>query len=158
MTELRATRINTFNSANERETSMDDYDSLLDRARSQVPEDAFKRSGERFKVPEVEMIVQGNRSIWQNFQDVINALNRPGKEVLKFVSGQLGTAGTVEGSNALFNGKFTREALADVLDRYIDSYVICPVCTRPDTEITKESGAYYLKCSACGARTSIRPV
>ncbi|MHA2027104.1 MAG: translation initiation factor IF-2 subunit beta [Candidatus Thorarchaeota archaeon] len=137
---------------------MDDYDSLLDRARSQVPEDAFKKSGERFQVPEVQIMVQGNRSIWQNFQDIINVLNRPGKEVLKFVSGQLGTAGSMEGSNALFNGKFNTEQVTDVLNRYIDSYVICPVCTRPDTEITKEKQAYYLQCSACGARTSIRPV
>jgi translation initiation factor 2 subunit 2 len=137
---------------------MDDYDSLLDRARSQVPEDAFKKSGERFKVPDVQLMVQGNRSIWQNFQETINILNRPGKEVLKFVAGQLGTAGSMEGSNALFNGKFNVEQVSEVLNRYIDAYVICPVCTRPDTEITKEKNAYYLTCSACGARTSIRPV
>jgi translation initiation factor 2 subunit 2 len=137
---------------------MDDYDSLLDRARSQVPEDAFKKSGERFKVPDVQIMVQGNRSIWQNFQEIINILNRPGKEVLKFLSGQLGTAGSMEGSNALFNGKFTAEQVTDVMNRYIDSYVICPVCTRPDTDIKKEGNAYYLTCSACGARTSIRPV
>ena len=137
---------------------MDDYDKLLDRARSQVPEDAFKKSGERFQVPDVQLIVQGNRSIWQNFQEIINVLNRPGKEVLKFVSGQLGTAGNMEGSNALFNGKFNAELVDEVLNRYIDSYVICPVCTRPDTDIKKEAGAYYLVCSACGARTSIRPV
>ena len=37
---------------------MDDYDSLLDRARSQVPEDAFNKSGERFKVPPVKLMVQ----------------------------------------------------------------------------------------------------
>ena len=103
---------------------MDDYDSLLDRARSQVPEDAFKKSGERFKVPDVQLMVQGNRSIWQNFQEIINILNRPGKEVLKFVAGQLATAGSMEGSNALFNGKFTNEQVSDVLNRYIESYVI----------------------------------
>jgi translation initiation factor 2 subunit 2 len=137
---------------------MDDYDKLLDRARSQVPDDAFKKSGERFQVPDVQLIVQGNRSIWQNFQEIINIVNRPGKEVLKFVSGQLGTAGNIEGSNALFNGKFTTEQVEEVLNRYIESYVICPVCTRPDTEIKKEGQAYYLSCTACGARTSIRPV
>lgn len=137
---------------------MDDYDNLLDRARSQVPEDAFKRSGERFQVPDVQLMLQGNRSIWQNFQEIINILNRPGKEVLKFVSGQLGTAGNMEGSQALFNGKFNAEVVDEVLNRYIDSYVICPVCTRPDTDIKKDTGAYYLVCSACGARTSIRPV
>lgn len=137
---------------------MDDYDKLLDRARSQVPEDAFKKSGERFQVPDIQLMVQGNRSIWQNFQEIINVVNRPGKEVLKFVSGQLGTAGTIEGSNALFNGKFTTEQVVEVFHRYIESYVICPVCTRPDTDITKDGAAYYLTCSACGARTSIRPV
>ena len=137
---------------------MDDYDKLLDRARSQVPEDAFKKSGERFQVPAVQLIVQGNRSIWQNFQEIINVLNRPGKEVLKFVSGQLGTAGSIEGGNALFNGKFDTAQVAEVLNRYIESYVTCPVCTRPDTEIVKEGHAYLLNCSACGARTSIRPV
>jgi translation initiation factor 2 subunit 2 len=137
---------------------MDDYDKLLERARSQVPEDAFKKSGERFQVPDVQLILQGNRSIWQNFQEIINILNRPGKEVLKFVSGQLGTAGTIEGGNVFFNGKFNVEQVADVLNRYIDSYVICPVCTRPDTVIQKDGATYFLACSACGARTSIRPV
>jgi translation initiation factor 2 subunit 2 len=137
---------------------MDDYDSLLDRARSQVPEDAFKKSGERFKVPDVQLMVQGNRSIWQNFQEIINILNRPGKEVLKFLSGQLGTASSMEGGNALFNGKFNAEQVTDVLNRYIDSYVICPVCTRPDTDIEKSGNVYRLVCSACGAQTSIRPV
>ncbi|MHA2080281.1 MAG: translation initiation factor IF-2 subunit beta, partial [Candidatus Thorarchaeota archaeon] len=80
------------------------------------------------------------------------------KEVLKFVSGQLGTAGNMEGGNALFNGKFNSEQVNEVLNRYIESYVICPVCTRPDTDIQKQAAAYYLVCSACGARTSIRPV
>ena len=137
---------------------MDDYDSLLDRARSQVPEDAFKKSGERFKVPAVQVVVQGNRSLWQNFQDIINVLNRPGREVLKFLAGQLGTAGSMEGGIAIFNGKFNPEAVSDLLDRYIDGYVTCPVCSRPDTEIVKDSKKYVLSCSACGARTAIRPV
>lgn len=137
---------------------MDDYDSLLDRARSQVPEDAFKRSGERFNVPGVQLMVQGNRSFWQNFQETISILNRPGKEVLKHIAGQLATAGNIEGSNAIFNGKFTSEQVDAVLSRYVESYVICPVCTRPDTSMAKEGNAYYLVCQACGARTSVRPI
>lgn len=137
---------------------MDDYENLLERARSQVPEDAFRKSGERFKVPKVKLIVQGNRSIWQNIQEIITILNRPGKEVLKFVSGQLATAGNIEGSNAIFQGKFTPELVGEMLSRYIEQYVICPVCGRPDTHTEKDRNAYYLKCTACGARTSIRPV
>jgi translation initiation factor 2 subunit 2 len=137
---------------------MDDYESLLDRARANVPEDAFKRSGERFKVPKVLLMVQGNRSMWQNFQEILTVLNRPGKEVLKYVAGQLATAGNIEGGSAVFQGKFSAEGVDEVLSKYIDAYVICPVCGRPDTNMEKHTNAYYLKCSACGASTSIRPV
>lgn len=137
---------------------MDDYESLLDRARSQVPEDAFRKSGERFQVPDVQLMVQGNRTIWKNFQEIIAVLNRPGKEIMKFVSGQLATAGNFEGSTTIFQGKFTADVVTEVLNRYILAYVICPVCTRPDTSIVKEKQAYYLSCTACGARTSIRPI
>lgn len=137
---------------------MDDYEKMLDRARSSVPEDAFKRSGERFQVPEVQLMIQGTRTIWQNFQEILGVLNRPGKEVLKYVAGQLATAGNIEGGSAIFQGKFNPEVVDDVLSRYIDAYVICPVCGRPDTNMEKHAHAYYLKCSACGASTSIRPV
>ena len=109
---------------------MDDYDSLLDRARSHIPEDAFKKSGERFQVPAVQTMIQGTRTLWQNFQEIISILNRPGKEIIKFVSGQLATAGIMEGSHAIFNGTFAAETVNGVLIRYIDAYVICPVCTR----------------------------
>jgi translation initiation factor 2 subunit 2 len=137
---------------------MDKYEQLFDRAMKQIPEDAKKKTEDRFQVPSVQLMVQGNRSLWQNFQEIITIMNRPGKEVLKFVSGQLATAGTIEGSNAIFNGKFTAAAVDDVLARYVDSYVICPVCGRPDTTMAKEKSAYYLHCSACGARTSVRPI
>ncbi len=137
---------------------MDEYNRLLERARSMIPEDAFKRSGERFQVPEVQVMIQGNRTFWQNFQEIIMVLNRKGKEVLKYMAGQLATAGTVEGSTAVFNGAFPRSLIQEVLERYIEAYVRCPVCTRPDTTIVKDKNAYYLQCSACGAKTSIRPI
>ncbi len=137
---------------------MDDYEKLLERARDSVPEDAFKRSGERFKVPHVQLMIQGTRTIWQNFQEILGVLNRPGKEVLKYVAGQLATAGNMEGGSAIFQGKFTANTVNEVLSKYIDAYVLCPVCGRPDTNMDKDGHAYYLKCSACGASTSIRPV
>ena len=139
-------------------SDMEDYDKMLQRARSQVPADAFKRSGERFQVPGVQLMLQGNRSIWQNFHEIVEVLNRPGKEVLKYISGQLATAGGFEGSNAIFQGKFTANSVDDVLAHYIEYYVICPVCGRPDTSEVRDESAYWLSCSACGARTSIRPV
>jgi translation initiation factor 2 subunit 2 len=115
---------------------MDDYESLLDRARDSVPEDAFKRSGERFQVPNAQIIVQGNRSIWQNFQEIITILNRPGKEVLKYVSGQLATAGNIEGGGALFQGKFSSEGGSE----HIDS-----TCLKEDNSICHRYTYVYVK-------------
>ncbi len=151
-------RSRSFNSASNLPPSMDNYEEMLQRARSQVPADAFKRSGERFQVPKAQLMVQGNRSLWQNFHEIVGVVNRPGKEVLKYISGQLATAGTFEGSNAVFQGKFTSDAVDDMLAHYIEYYVTCPVCGRPDTSEIKDENAYWLQCSACGARTSIRPV
>ncbi|HEX7482192.1 MAG TPA: translation initiation factor IF-2, partial [Candidatus Bathyarchaeia archaeon] len=43
-----------------------------------------------------------------------------------------------------------------LLQRYLEGYVICPVCKRPDTKIVKEKRLSFLVCNACGAKSSIK--
>ena len=40
--------------------------------------------------------------------------------------------------------------------RYLEGYVVCPVCKRPDTKIVKEKRLSFLVCNACGAKSSIK--
>ena len=62
---------------------MSDYDKLLDRAIDQLPQKVFETK--RFSVPKAYSVIQGNRTIIQNFKDITEALNRDPQHVLKFL-------------------------------------------------------------------------
>jgi len=131
-----------------------DYEALLKRARSQIPEIASKR--ERLEIPDVSSTVIGMRTIVHNFKEIADILNRDPHHLLKFLTGELATAATMQESRVILQGKFSRETLERLLQRYMESFVVCPVCKRPDTKIVKEKRLSFLVCEACGARSSIR--
>lgn len=135
---------------------MMDYEKMLDEAYSQLPSEVFKR--ERFEVPRPNCTIFGSRTVLHNFMEICDVLNRNPLHFLKFLSKEMATAGAVEGSRAIFQGKFARDTFERLMERYINEYVKCPVCKRPDTRIVKEKRLYFLICEACGARSSIRPI
>jgi translation initiation factor 2 subunit 2 len=96
------------------------------------------------------------RTIVYNFNEVADALNRNPQHILKFLTGEMATAATVQESRAIFQGKFPADTLMRLLQRYMENFVVCPVCKRPDTKIVKEKRLSFLVCEACGARSSIK--
>jgi translation initiation factor 2 subunit 2 len=46
--------------------------------------------------------------------------------------------------------------LARLMQRYMENFVVCPVCKRPDTKIVREKRLSFLICEACGARSSVQ--
>jgi translation initiation factor 2 subunit 2 len=68
----------------------------------------------------------------------------------------MATAGTVDGVRAIFQGKFRSDALDRLVQRYVEEFVVCPVCKRPDTKIVKERRFSFIVCEACGAKSSVR--
>lgn len=62
---------------------MSDYNELLDRAIEQLPTQA--RETKRFSVPKAYSIIQGNRTIIQNFGEIADAMNRDPHHILKFL-------------------------------------------------------------------------
>jgi translation initiation factor 2 subunit 2 len=131
-----------------------DYDSLLKKARSELPEIAAKQ--ERLELPRLRIATIGMRTIVYNFNEVADALNRNPQHILKFLTGEMATAATVQESRAIFQGKFPADTLMRLLQRYMENFVVCPVCKRPDTKIVKEKRLSFLVCEACGARSSIK--
>ena len=132
------------------------YEKLLDRAMSLIPSKP-KRS-ERFTMPEISSIVEGSRTMVVNFNEVSDRLNRDPKHLLRFFAKELATAGTVSESRAIFQGRFGRAALKSLLERYVRDFVVCPVCTRPDTVIERKKKFSFLICEACGATSSVKSV
>jgi translation initiation factor 2 subunit 2 len=131
-----------------------DYNELLARARSQIPEVAVKQ--ERLELPRLRMSVIGMRTIVHNFKEVADALNRDPQHIVKFLTGEMATATTIQEERAIFQGKFNSDTLTTLLRRYMERFIVCPVCKRPDTRIVKEKRLSFLVCSACGARSSVK--
>ena len=98
------------------------------------------------------------RTVLSNFKEICDALNRKPRHVLKFLSGEMATAATIQRTRAIFQGKFDYATFERLIKRYTNEFVVCPVCKRPDTKIVKERRFLFLICEACGAKSSIRPV
>ncbi|MEM3731268.1 MAG: translation initiation factor IF-2 subunit beta [Candidatus Bathyarchaeia archaeon] len=131
-----------------------DYEELLKRARSKIPEVSLKR--ERLEPPKPHLAVIGMRTIIHNFKEIADALNRDPQHLLKFLTRELATAATLQESRAIFKGKFSHETFERLIQRYMESFIVCPVCKRPDTKIVKEKRLSFLVCEACGAKSSVQ--
>lgn len=130
------------------------YDDLLKRATDQMPEVSTKR--ERLELPRIFISTVGMRTIISNFGEIADVLDRDPQHILKFLTREMATAATYHDSRAIFQGKFQRESFERLLQRYMDGFVVCPVCKRPDTKVVKEKRLSFLVCNACGAKSSIK--
>lgn len=130
------------------------YEELLKRARSQFPDVGVK--SERLEIPRLHYARIGMRTVIYNFKEVADALDRDPQHMLKFLTGEMATAATVQGSRVIFQGKFSEDTFGRLIQRYLEGYVVCPVCKRPDTKIVKEKRLSFLVCQACGAKSSIK--
>jgi len=128
-----------------------DYEQLLDRAIKNLPE-TVKKTGNRFAIPQVKLFYEGNRTIIQNWKELEDTLRRDGSHILKVLTRELATAGTISGLRAFLQGKFPTSQIDRTIERYVKDYVVCPACKRPDTEIVKKDKLAFLVCHACGAR------
>jgi ABC-type dipeptide/oligopeptide/nickel transport system ATPase subunit len=45
--------------------------------------------------------------------------------------------------------------MIDIFMDYVNKYVICAECKKPDTALVKENGFYFVNCLACGAKHSL---
>ena len=59
-------------------------------------------------------------------------------------------------NRAILQGKFTHYLINERIEDYVDKYVICHECNRPDTRIIREGRIFLLKCAACGATAPLK--
>ncbi len=132
------------------------YDQLLSRAKKALP-DALS-SGERFQVPAPDIAYEGKTTILRNFEDIVQAIRRDPDMVLTYLLRELGTAGTFEGRRVVFKSKVTSQQVEERIKSYVEAYVLCQECGRPDTRLVKEDRIAMLECDACGARRPVKAV
>ncbi|MGP8322165.1 MAG: translation initiation factor IF-2 subunit beta [Methanosarcinaceae archaeon] len=133
---------------------MDDYEALLDRAIDNLPD--MKTTDVRFVIPEPKIFIEGKTTVLDNFNNIVDVLNRDSDHLMKFLTREMGTAGKLEGGRAIFQGKFPKELIKSNIDSYVEEYVTCSECSRPDTQLIKVDRVLVLKCSACGAHRPVK--
>jgi len=132
----------------------DPYEELLKKAYSNITE--ISDSAERFHIPEGKIYQEGKTTVLENFTEIAEYIRREPDHLMKFLLGELGTAGKVEGNRAVFNGKFEPAVITSAVKKYVEDYVICSECGRPDTRLVKDDRVLILRCDACGGHRPVR--
>lgn len=118
----------------------------------------------RYKMPLLQIKKEGRgngvKTNVLNAEEVARALARPVSYVIKYFGFELGaqTAIDVKNEKFIINGHHEQSHLQDVLDGFIQKFVLCPACNNPETvlEVTKNDDLQR-DCKACGKVTTVDP-
>ncbi|HDQ59809.1 MAG TPA: translation initiation factor IF-2 subunit beta, partial [Candidatus Woesearchaeota archaeon] len=97
-------------------------------------------------------------TIITNFTNMADYLNRDPQHMLKFILRELATSGNIEGTRALFNGKFMLRKLQEKFELYVKEFVQCRECQSRDTKVEKRDSFAILKCMECQATRTLSKV
>ena len=131
-----------------------DYKELLKKGMKELPETAHKT--ERFEVPKVKGHIQGNKTIISNFLQISNIIRRKPEHLLKYILKELATPGEINNNLLTIGTKITSVRINEKIMNYVDNYVICKTCNKPDTKLITEGNIITMTCQACGARQIIK--
>ena len=132
-----------------------DYEKLLERAREGL-EDVMQNA-ERFSPPIPDIMHEGSKkTIIRNFSEIVDSLRRDETHLYKFLLQELGTAGSVNNRRLVLQGRVPEKKIKDRIKSYIETFVVCQECNRPDTSFLRVGRTLNLHCEACGAKRPIR--
>ena len=119
-------------------------------------------SGEKKKYTMVPPVVQrdgSKKTVFANVIEICKRMHRQPDHVIQYLFTELGTTGSVDGSQRLvIRGRFQPKQIENVLRRYIVEYVTCKTCRSPNTLLTKENRIYFMTCEACGSQRSVSAI
>jgi translation initiation factor 2 subunit 2 len=132
------------------------YAELLERVFSMDPDlKDGKKSHFVLKPPSV-MRIGTKKTAFANFAEICKLLHRPLDHLQGFLLAELGTSGSIDGSDALvIKGRFQQKMIENVLRGYIREYVTCHTCKSPETILAKENRLFFLQCEVCGSKCSV---
>lgn len=131
-----------------------EYEELLDRARSNIPEEISNRA--RWTLPDPQIMIEGSNTIFRNFVEVVNHMDRDDNHVYQFILNELGTSGSRDGPRARFKGRIPPKRIKKTIVNYVNTFIKCGQCKAPDTHFIKQDRTTLLKCQACGATRPVK--
>lgn len=131
-----------------------EYENLLESAQAKIPKAIHAQ--ERFEIPKVKGHIQGNKTVVINFSQIVATLNRDAEHILKYLLRELASPGYIDGPRLILGRKINASLINTKIERYVNDFVLCPDCKKPDTKLTKEDRITIIKCMACGAKHTVK--
>jgi len=129
---------------------------MLSRLYMSLPEKTVAK--ERFEIPQFDSSVQGKKTIIRNYSQVLKTIKRDEKHFYKYFTKETATSAAIEDGKLTMTGKFYPDVINKLFMGYVNEYVLCHECKKPDTQIIERSGVKVLKCTACGALSPIKKI
>ena len=127
---------------------------MLAKAKKELPKNI--ESVERFEIPKAKGHFQGNKTVINNFAQIVDALQRPTQHLLKFLLKELATPAELTKSALILKSRIPSAKINEKINKYANEFVMCKECNKPETKIVKENNYSFLKCLACGAKHPIK--
>ncbi|KAG0237438.1 hypothetical protein BGW42_001014 [Actinomortierella wolfii] len=119
-------------------------------------DDAFYR----YKMPKLIHKVEGKgngiKTVIPNMSDIARSLNRPPTYPTKYFGCELGAQVKCDEKTDRYivNGQHDADKLQQLLNGFIQRFVLCPACGNPETDIiVDKTNTIYMYCNACGVRS-----
>jgi len=137
------------------------YGEMLSRLYTTMHSSLGSSMNERsnIKIPPVKCYQAGVRkTLWVNFEQFCQVVNRTHEHVYTYLEIELGTATSVDMDKRLvIKAKFYPKEVISVVKKYLNEYVVCKICGCRETKLERENRITFLKCcsKACGSQRSV---
>jgi len=130
------------------------YEKLLEEAYGKIKQ--TNTSLDRFEIPKIEGHFEGRKTILTNFYQISSHLRRKPEHFQKFMLKELAASGQKEGDRLVLNIKVPSSKINQKIGEYVNEFVLCRECKKPDTELIRKDRINFVHCLACGAKHSVR--
>jgi translation initiation factor 2 subunit 2 len=151
-----------------KDAPIEDSDSQYEVMLNRIFESLKKNKGgvsekqQKCIIKQPEVVREGTKkTCWVNFQDICDNLGRPADHLSKFILMELGTDGSIaRETQMILKGRYLEKQIESLLRKYITEYVMCQMCKKIDTVLTKDSTIrmFTMTCKKCGCTRSVQPI
>lgn len=109
-------------------------------------------------MPRLCVKFEKKKTLLSNLTQVAKALDRPAIYILKYFSIEIGAQIVEDKKDDRFfiNGFHDAQKLQELLNFFIQTYVLCTTCENPETQLLVENKKISQKCKACGYQTFLK--
>lgn len=118
-------------------------------------------SNYRYQMPLLQQRTEGKginiHTTLLNLKEVAKSLLTSHEYILKFFGYELALQTNEKNSDIWINGEIDKKTVLEVLDKFIDKFILCSRCKLPEMFIRPNSEKNFLEgvCYSCGATTEI---